>query len=226
MCLLAQVDIPNAARSALDTLKQQRLQRQALASTAAAPKPSTLSLLPPLEDTLPPSLAPADSDGNPAPLENTVPTFADQLDGDSTRELATGCAPVTAAVLMSSVDEQNQTKAGRDARRSEVTAEGNVPMPVDQPLGSSKDAPVADTLIDSQKPHDSLVESTPLADTLDTESAAAGKIDQDADENETLIRQAVESQVHGDVANSPALDQEDDNALLQGLLAEEEQQSA
>ncbi len=226
MCVLAQVDIPNAARSALDTLKQQRLQRQALASTAAAPKPSTLSLLPPLEDTLPPSLAPADIDRNPAPLENTVPTFANQLDGNSTRSLAMGSAPVTAAVLMSSDDDQNKTKAGRDAGRSKVTEEGTLPVLVDQPLGSSKDAPVTDTLIDSQKPRDSLVESAPLADTLDTERTAAGKIDQDEDEDETLIRQAVESQVCGEVASSPALDQEDDDALLQGLLAEEEQQSA
>ena len=224
MCVLAQVDIPNAARTALDTLKQQRLQRQALASTTAAPKPSTLSMLPPVEDTLPPSLAPADSDRNPAPLESTVTTFADQLDGDSTRDLAVGSSPVTAAVLMSSVDDQNQTKTGRDAGRSEVTAEGTLLMPVDQPQGSSRDAPVTDTLNDSQEPRDSLVKSAPLADTLCTERAAAGKIDRD--EAETLIRQAVESQVHGDVANSPALDQEDDDALLQGLLAEEEQQSA
>jgi hypothetical protein len=225
MCVRAQVDIPNSARSALDTLKQQRLQRQALASTAAAPKPSTLSMLPPVEDTLPPSLAPADSDRDPAPLESTISTSADQLDGDSTRGLAMGSAPVTAAVFMSSAaDDQNQTTTGRDAERSEVTAEGTLPMPVDQPQGSSKDAPVTDTLTDSQEPHDSLVESAPLADTLPTERAAAGKIDMD--EDETLIRQAVESQVHGDVASSPALDQEDDDALLQGLLAEEEQQSA
>jgi hypothetical protein len=221
MCVRAQVDIPNSARSALDTLKQQRLQRQALASTAAAPKPSTLSMLPPVEDTLPPSLAPADSDRDPAPLESTISTSADQLDGDSTRGLAMGSAPVTAAVFMSSAaDDQNQTTTGRDAERSEVTAEGTLPMPVDQPQGSSKDAPVTDTLTDSQEPHDSLVESAPLADTLPTERAAAGKIDMD--EDETLIRQAVESQVHGDVASSPALDQEDDDALLQGLLAEEE----
>ncbi len=224
MCMLAQVDIPNAARSALDTLKQQRLQRQALASTAAAPKPSTLSMLPPVEDTLPPSLAPADSDRNPAPLENTVPSFADQLDGNSTRGLAMGSPPVTAAGLMSSNDDQNQTKAGRYAGRSKMTAEGT--LPVDQPQGSSKGAPVTDTLTDLQEPHDSLMESAPLADTLNTERAAAGKIDQDEDEDETLIRQAVESQVHGDVANSPALDQEDDDALWQGLLAEQEQQSA
>ena len=221
MCVRAQVDIPNSARSALDTLKQQRLQRQALASTAAAPKPSTLSMLPPVEDTLPPSLAPADSERDPAPLESTISTSADQLDGDSTRGLAMGSAPVTAAVFMSSAaDDQNQTTTGRDAERSEVTAEGTLPMPVDQPQGSSKDAPVTDTLTDSQEPHDSLVESAPLADTLPTERAAAGKIDMD--EDETLIRQAVESQVHGDVASSPALDQEDDDALLQGLLAEEE----
>ena len=224
MYVLAQVDIPNAARSALDTLKQQRLQRQALPSTAAAPKPSTLSMLPPVDDTLPPSLAPADIDRNPAPLESTVPTFADQLDGNSTRSLAMGSAPVKAAVLMPSDDDQNETKAGRDAGRREVTGEDT--LPVDQPQGSSKDAPVTDTLIDSQKPRDSLVESAPLADTLHTERAAAGKIDQDEDEDETLIRQAVESQVCGEVASSPALDQEDDDALLQGLLAEEEQQLA
>ncbi len=226
MCVLAQVDIPSAARSALDTLKQQRLQRQSLAFTAAAPKPSTLSMLPPVEDTLPPSMPSADSDRNPAPLESTVTTFADQLDGDSTRGLAMGSPPVTAAVLMSSDDDQNQTKAGRDAGRSEMTGEGTFPMPVDQPQGSSKDAPVTDTLTDSQEPHDSLVESAPLADTLSTERAAAGKIGQDEDEDETLIRQAVESQVHGDVASSSALDQEGDDALLQGLLAEEEQQPA
>ena len=220
--MLAQVDIPNAARSALDTLKQQRLQRQAF--TAAAPKPSTLSMLPPVEDTLPPSLAAADNDANPAPLENIVPTFGDQLDGDSTRDLVMGSPPVTAAVLMSSADDQNET--GRDARRSKVTAEGTLAMPVDQPQGSSKGAPITDTLTDSQEPHDSLVKSAPLADSLYTQRPAAGKIDQDEDEDETLIRQAVEFQVHEDVANSPAFDQEDDDALLQGLLAEEEKQPA
>ncbi|KAL0032107.1 hypothetical protein WJX77_005423 [Trebouxia sp. C0004] len=196
--LTKQVDIPNAARSALDTLKQQRLQRQALASTAAAPKPSTLSMLPPVEDTLPPSWAPADSDRNPAPLESTMLTFADQVDGNSVRGRAMGSPPVTVAVLMSSDDDQNQTKTCRDAGRSHVTAETTVPMPMDQPQGSSKDASVTDTLINSR----------------------------DEDEDATLIRQAVESQEHGDVASSPALDQEDDDALLQGLLAEEEQQSA
>ncbi|KAL0021485.1 hypothetical protein WJX79_010302 [Trebouxia sp. C0005] len=115
-----QVDIPNAARSALDTLKQQRLQRQALASTAAAPKPSTLSMLPPVEDTLPPSLAPAEHDRSLAPLESAVPTFADQLDRNSTRSLVMSSPPVTAAVLMSSDDNENQTNAGRDAGMSEI----------------------------------------------------------------------------------------------------------
>lgn len=183
-------------------------------------------MLPPVEDTLPPSLAPAEHDRSLAPLESAVPTFADQLDRNSTRSLVMSSPPVTAAVLMSSDDNENQTNAGRDAGMSEVKAEGTLPMLVDQPQGSSKGAPVTDTLTDSQEPRDSLVEAAPLADTLYTERAAVGKIDQDEDEHETLIRQAVQSQVHGNVASSPTLDQDDDDALLQGLLAEEEQQPA
>lgn len=216
----AQVDIPHSARNALDAIRNQRMQRQDLATTSAAPEPKADSQPAPLEDTLPPSWAPAGIGSEPAPLEDTLPAPADQVNSASS-DLVTGSALQTHTVEENS--RQGLSDSGRDVGVGKMMADEALPMALEQLKDGSRDAPLTDTLEEVPGLHASLVESAPLEDTLATKGVVAKKAGANDDDNdEMLIRQALDSDDAGAAASSPARHQDDDDALLQGLLDEED----
>lgn len=221
----AQVDIPHSARNALDAIRNQRMQRQALATTSAAPEPSpsTDSQPAPLEDTLPPSWAPAGTGSEPPPLEDTLPASADQVNSASSSGLMTGTvhSPLqTHTVLENS--EQGLSDSGRDVGVGKMMADEALPMALEQLKDGSREAPLTDTLEEMPGQHASLTEPAPLDKTPATGRVVAKKAGVNHDDNdEMLIRQAQDSDDAGAAASSPARHQDDDDALLQGLLDEE-----
>ena len=219
----AQVDIPHSARNALDAIRNQRMQRQALATTSAAPEPSpgTDSQPAPLEDTLPPSWALAGTASEAPPLEATLPASADQVSTASSSGLVTGSALQTHTVEENS--EQGLSDSGRVVGVGKMMADRALPMALQQLEGGSRDAPLTDTLEEMPGLHASLIESAPLEDTLATRGVVAKKAGvNDEDNDEMLIRQALDSDDAGAAAKGPAQHQDDDDALLQGLLDEED----
>ena len=150
----AQVDIPHGARSALDTLRQQRMQKQALASAAAPTESTTHPAFAPVEDTLPPSHNSADGDGVPAPVQDTLPISADQFDAEDEGATVTDSMPMADTVPTSDVDMSTRS-VGTDKAQGDTR-----PISVDQVDSSNAEAPVTDTL-----PCDSIIESVPLDDT-------------------------------------------------------------
>ena len=198
------MDIPHAARSALDILRTKRLQKHSSRPTLAS---SPTAASPPLHDTLPNSEAPRDPSqprGVSAPIEK---------------------APQPAELDMPPMDS---TLPNITLEHSDGVLESEPDMP---PLDDTALDAVAATNIHSAEHAPQIGKQTggktlpaPLYDTLDP-GMTLGPRDGEQEEvgdDEMLIRQAVNDESAGAVHSSPTPGQDDDEALLQSLLEEEE----
>ena len=233
-----QVEIPGAARSALEVLRKQRMQKQAVASTS-----------PPVADSLPPSLSTHHHVGKPAWSTGHQTMSGDQVNSGNEGQTAHKRASVKDALSMPTdhPDGSNGQSAQTDrvpltdmlpmftagfngysdqtAQTEKAAPPGHtVPLPVSRLKSISTGAPVRDSLDVVSELADSIAESAPMHDTLAI-STTIGKGEGDSrldDDDEVLIRQAVDSQVAGAAPGSPGVAKDEDDVLLQGLLDEEE----
>lgn len=210
----AQVEIPHAARSALDALRAERLQKH----SAAVPSPMLAS--PPLHDTLPPSEPPGDpsqpeggADPSP-PKEPLQPSGLDMPPVSNTLPNSIPEGPSHGALeaqhdVPSSNDMEMHSK-GLDMQAAEQAAH----------LGKETSGKTA-----------AAAAAAPMYDTLDLDpSMTLGQVGSEQEEEEVgddemLIRQAVSDEAAGAGRTSPCPGQDDDDeALLQSLLEEERTQ--
>ena len=210
----AQVDNPHAARSALNTLKSQRLQKQA---PDLAPSPAAAS--PPLHDTLPASGGPIDPPQLSDPSQATSPPqprVASQ--GRDPSQPAAHGLPVMGSMLTSADDLLDRSKAPAAVSSDMPPVEDTVLDPMDESLALDRHAAAAKAQAGAQIDRRTSLAS--VQDTMDSDLAENGQ--QEAGDDDTLIRQAVEDDKAGAECSSPALAEDDDEMLLRSLLAEEE----
>ena len=216
-----QVDIPHAARSALDTLRSQRLQKQA-STPNLGPSPAAAS--PPLYDTLPASGGPND----PSQLSDhsqgrscSPPGITSQ--GRDPSQPAVHALPAVEKTLVDAGDLLDHSKGPKGGSVSDMPPlEDTMMDPMNEVLAMDKHAASAKARTGGEI--DSRTLLAPVQDTVD--SGLAGDSQLEAGDDEKLIRQAVENEKAGDERSSPAPAEDDDEVLLQSLLAEEEPQPA
>lgn len=194
----AQVDIPHAARSALDILRSQRLQKHS--SRPAVPFSPTGGP-PPLQDTLPLSESPRDpfqaKDSSPVrdplqpshvdmpPMDNTLPPSA--LDSrNRVLESEPGMPPLD--------DTAVDSRTTGDIQSTECAS----------PLGTEAGG------------------KTVLHEVCGMRADQAGNGHEEVGDDELLLKQAVAEELLGAGRSSPApVQDDDDEALLHSLIDEE-----
>lgn len=200
------MDLPNAARSALNVLRAQRLQKHSSCPTAAS---SPVVASPPLHGTLPSS----EPSGHPSqPKEgSSLPPIRDMQ-----QPSGLDMPPVNSTL-------PNVTFEGLSNGSSE--SQPDMP-PLDDTAfdGSATDMHPTRHASEISKQTSGKTPSAPLYDTLDPGMALGqeGSEKEEVGDDEMLIRQAVsnKSAEVGHASPTPGQD-DDDEALLHSLLAEE-----
>ena len=199
----AQVDIPHAARSALDVLRAQRLQKHSAHPTAAS---SPMLSSPPLHDTLAPSEPPSNPSqakerSKLSPIRDTQPSGLDMPPVNSTLPSSTLQGPSSGA-SESQPDMAPLDDTALDGSATDMQSDEHAPQVGKEKGGNTSSALLYDTL------HPGMT---------------LGQAGSRHEEDEMLIRQAVSDESAGAGHASPTPGQnDDDEALLHSLLEEEE----
>ena len=211
-------DLPTGARSALETLRLQRLQKQG-ASDASLPNSSGPA---PVQSTLPSN----EHSNESAPMQDILPRpssspqdDADKLSAPIQDTLADSVQGLRYHAALSANELSNQTvDADKSAPMQDTLADRPGDMPAQHPRDSSKIISLQPT--ESKQKHTqsgthATVEAAPVADTLGASQSANGQV---SDEDDDLIRQAMTATADEDAAG-PSGVVDEDSELLQQLLA-------